>query len=653
MRFGALLALACACGSAPSAQQAANPAANPANDPPPPPSPKLEQTMIPSSAAPADVRIAPPAGAIHALAVTPDGSAALTADESGGTRLWPALDGSQEPRVVAIDRAIELAITRRDDGYLVAVIDDNHGLTLVQLDAEGRTRAHRSIGGDPSVVAVRAVTGGIVAWTSDQKLAFYDLGGVVKSTLATRPGERLVALATNGSHAIVELELGGDKPSRRLRALAVAPALAWGDFVDANVEPTGPIAVSPSGKRVAMIAQGPLVIVDAEHDTQVASLPSSARSLAFVGDGHIAAMANVLQWFEATGLAPTFSVGPTQTVAALDAAFEPAGDQLVTVVAGGLALATPSRIGYLGYAITAPTVAADAGSGMLMVSQGNATALVDTQLQTHGALQFGEPEALAWLGGDDWFTTGPELQVRSSRDGTSIGVPGVDKRSSPMLRYEPSTQVATASFIATSNAYHWDPKARAMTLLASDRSRTPYRQTTLQPTDPSRAGGVQLVRVTIHENSFVEWFSDAKLTARTASYHCSSVIAIDRTGRVYAVTKEPAPHVAIVANGVEVGTLPITAPAWVIPDSTGDRVAVFGQDVLSVYVKGVQKWSHPQRNTRSVVWLADGTLAAIGNASIARLDAETGESKLERCGFAFGMSTTPLTAPPASSACAE
>ncbi|HEX4453059.1 MAG TPA: hypothetical protein VH143_19440 [Kofleriaceae bacterium] len=649
MRVGALVAMASAC-SALAPRSASHVARTPVQPPPP----KLEQTMIPASAPPADVRIAPPAGAIHALAVTPDGGAALTGDESGGTRLWPALDGSQEPRVVAIDRAVELAVTRRPDGFLAGVVDDDHGLTLVQLDGEGRTRAHRSVGGDPSVVAVRAVTAGIVAWTSDQKLALYDLAGHSKSTLGTRPGERLVALATNGAHAIAELELSGSVPAHRLRALAIEPALAWGDFVDANIEPTGPIAVSPSGKRVAMIANGPVVIVDAEHDTKLASLPSAASALAFVGESHVAAMAGELQWFEAGGLAPTFVVGPTQQVAALNTAFVAAGDQLVTVIAGGLALATSQHIGYLGYAITAPMMAVGAGSGSLIVSQGNATALVDAQLQTHGAVDFGAPDALAWLGGDDWLVNGPELRVRSSRDAAaSVGVPGVDKRSSPMLRYEPATQIATASYSATSNAYLWDAKARVMTLLASDRSRTPYRQTELAPTDPSRAGGVQLVRVTIRENSFVEWFSDTKLTARTASYHCNAVLAIDRAGRVYALTKEPAPHVAVVANGVEVGTLPITAASWVIPDPGGDRVAVFDQDVLSVYVKGAPKWSHHGRNTRSVVWLADGTLVAIGNASIARLDAETGEPKLERCGFAFGMSTTPLTAPPAASACAE
>ncbi len=163
MRFGALVAMACAC-SAPAPRSASHATSTPAQPPP-----KLEQTMIPASAPPADVRIAPPAGAIHTLAVTPDGGAALTGDESGGTRLWPALDGSQEPRIVAIDRAVELAVTRRPDGYLAGVVDDNRGLTLVQLDGEGRMRAHRSIGGDPSVVAVRAVIGGIVVWTSDQE----------------------------------------------------------------------------------------------------------------------------------------------------------------------------------------------------------------------------------------------------------------------------------------------------------------------------------------------------------------------------------------------------------------------------------------------------------------------------------------------------
>src|ERR1700761_7718825 len=178
--LGVASALICACGSSPRHEPAP---ANPVG--PMPAQPKLEQTMIPSSSPPEGVRIAPPGGAIHALAITPDGSAALTGDASGATRLWPSLDGSQEPRVVAIDNAIALAIVRRSDGYLVGTVDDNHGLTLALLDGEGRTRAHRSIGGDPSVVEVRAVSAGILAWTSDQKLTLYNLDGNASSTLAT------------------------------------------------------------------------------------------------------------------------------------------------------------------------------------------------------------------------------------------------------------------------------------------------------------------------------------------------------------------------------------------------------------------------------------------------------------------------------------
>src|SRR5688572_12567328 len=43
---------------------------------------------------------APHAGVIRRLAVTVDGTAAITQDTLGGIRLWPRLDGTVEPRLV-------------------------------------------------------------------------------------------------------------------------------------------------------------------------------------------------------------------------------------------------------------------------------------------------------------------------------------------------------------------------------------------------------------------------------------------------------------------------------------------------------------------------------------------------------------------------
>src|SRR6187455_2402309 len=63
---------------------------------------------------------APTGGTIAALAVTPDGTAEVTADELGGVRLWPALDGSREPRVVVVPEPHALAIGTRQGGFTIA-----------------------------------------------------------------------------------------------------------------------------------------------------------------------------------------------------------------------------------------------------------------------------------------------------------------------------------------------------------------------------------------------------------------------------------------------------------------------------------------------------------------------------------------------------
>jgi hypothetical protein len=95
MRRLAVLALAVACGTPPS------PVA-PLVTPIAPPAPPLPAAPIVRSDAAAGGIEAPHAGPIVLVAATPDGTAALSSDVSGGVRLWPAVDGSQEPRVVAL-----------------------------------------------------------------------------------------------------------------------------------------------------------------------------------------------------------------------------------------------------------------------------------------------------------------------------------------------------------------------------------------------------------------------------------------------------------------------------------------------------------------------------------------------------------------------
>src|SRR5262245_10461262 len=86
-------------------------------DPPTPVDAAVSHTPIPDAAVGPHVQLpttkhklieTPHGGTITQLAVTPDGKAAITLDDLGGFRLWPALDGSVEPRVTELPRPAQL-----------------------------------------------------------------------------------------------------------------------------------------------------------------------------------------------------------------------------------------------------------------------------------------------------------------------------------------------------------------------------------------------------------------------------------------------------------------------------------------------------------------------------------------------------------------
>ena len=89
------------------------------------------------------VRTAPHGTAIDQLAVSDDGTAAVTQDGMGGSRVWLALDGTREPVIITLAPADELANTIRwlgDD----LVIDYLAGLG--KIDAATGALIHRTCG---------------------------------------------------------------------------------------------------------------------------------------------------------------------------------------------------------------------------------------------------------------------------------------------------------------------------------------------------------------------------------------------------------------------------------------------------------------------------------------------------------------------------
>lgn len=78
---------------------------------------------------------------IDLVAIAHDGSAALTRDQIGGIRLWPALDGSAEPIVIPSQGAATLSVEPREGGgFTVALVQPSGAAKFYGIDGEGEVR---------------------------------------------------------------------------------------------------------------------------------------------------------------------------------------------------------------------------------------------------------------------------------------------------------------------------------------------------------------------------------------------------------------------------------------------------------------------------------------------------------------------------------
>src|SRR5690606_33907904 len=107
-----------------------------------PPVVSAEFEPAPSAPAKVDpvVKGVPHGAAIVELAVTEAGDAALTFDDIGGARLWPALDGSRTPVPLSVVAPRELAVSHAGGDVLAGVLDEAGAIDLLRLGRDGSVR---------------------------------------------------------------------------------------------------------------------------------------------------------------------------------------------------------------------------------------------------------------------------------------------------------------------------------------------------------------------------------------------------------------------------------------------------------------------------------------------------------------------------------
>jgi hypothetical protein len=637
----AVVALVGACGTpappvAPIVQPVAAPAATTPALPPPP--------IVRSDAAAGGIE-APHAGPIALVAVTPDGTAALTSDVGGGVRLWPALDGSQEPRVVAVPEPHALAIGPRDGGYTAAVLDAAGGLYIASIDARGTSRAHVSLPAEPAVRDLAMSSRGLVAWRADQTVVLLDGDGKTLAQLATNPGERIVTIAVAGDHVAALLDRDGKRGVRRL-VLDAHPA--WKDFIAIGGQLGNLLAVSPSGTELALRDGEDTIVVDAAGRLLDRLPHVLADVLAFVDDAHLVAThdSGQLLWITVG----KHRAEPRDTVTPQ---LSTGGGRVITASNSDLVVATDGDMKFLGYDVESAAFAQPAADGQLLIGLGARFLLLDRALRVAGQPGFTVPAGAAmadlrWLGGDAWA-----LEVAASDDGkTSLelvagGKAKVVKSGLPVahvLMYEPSTKLLTLSLGTSPSVYRFDPAKADLVRVASVPGDT-YVQTELVPVAPALAGGIQLLQVTLHDRTTVTWLADPARLDRVGSKSSfpGAIAAADAAGHAYG-WEDTGDHLvlAVYRGGKRTGTLPADGPVSLWPDPRGTLLAEVGtQAVTLVGLDGKVRWATPLAGASQAVWLADGALAVISAAGIARLDPATGAVTAARCGWGFGASAKP------------
>jgi len=654
-----LVLVAVACGSS----------TPPAVVTPPPAAPKPDAAVAAVTAPAAPIKMtsgvarepieAPHGGSIVVLAVTGDGSAAISADDQGGVRLWPKLDGTREPCVVDLAIPHDLAIAPHRDGFFVATIDAAKGLGFAVLDDHGRTLRHGSLQQDVGTIGIAITDLGVLAWRDDQTIVLYDFEGTQLGRLGTQPGERIENVAVNGKAALAVLGQRADGiDSKIVRGLTLEPALAWDKVLDAGGDASGPIAISRSGTRFAVVVDTfdarnhELRLVERATSRLLASaMVEPALEVGFVDEDHVAVgLVTAVNWLTIKPAQPPVLTGP---------AFQPAlfavGDGVAVDAANTeLRLSRPAKVEYLGYQLEAPLVATLGPNRNLVVGARHDLVQLDASLATSTAEVPSLPPEITladlhWLGSTDYATStiGADGQTTLSIV-SAVGRDTVVVRKGPTrgiqpIHYEPATHLLTSSF-GDAAVDRWVPDQRKLEHLAAVPRTAALAEHRFVPLVPTLAAGNELVDVASGGATTIAW-TDATTKKRSAAMSITAFITADPAGHVYAWTVDAVNSqlvISVLAPGKVLGTLPHEGNVTLWPDPKGTRVLEVGANQLALYkVDGTLVWKQSVLAASEALWPSDDAIVIVTAAGIARLDAATGNLVAVRCGWSFGLAAKP------------
>ena len=653
MRRCAVLALVgslAACNVAPApppaaAAEAPDPWANPK---PPPPSPlihadapALPYLALPNPPAPAEPSpraygpaprppglhaiVAPPNETTRALAVLPDGTAAVSADVTGSVRLWPTLDGSREPVVVPMHRPVALAMMRSGANVEIAGLDGAGQLELVTATGLGELPASTQVALPRPAIGVWATTKGFLVETDDQRLVFVTPGWPPSTDVEPPPGTHIAAIAVHGD-AMLALLAGSE--GVHARWLLADKGLHWGDQSPAlKIEP-GPIALSPGHTQIAATnLEHDLVTIDLATGKLTARAPDTDSNNEFstTDMAPIGYLDDTSVLVHFTGFTTLWHIdaasftdmaqdrrGSVAAIGRSHAVFGEGAELMIADAAG-----TPH---YLGFRIGALTMFAPAGR-TLLATDGQQLVRLGADLRDHASYDLPSPHGTGYS--VITLLDASHVLLQSYQREAYYDIVALDtmdatpvSTSERLVTYDLATRTAAFTDGAKLSFRRFDAATvtfgKAATLEAPNVSSVTFDGTTavvgwLRPDDVFVQQKVTHIRPdagTLVPGRAVEQM-------------------VQRGGGEEDMPIEPSP--------------PVFARSVKSPD--GALAASIANGRMSLRdAAGSVRWTVPAAGASDVVWLRSGELLATG-AGVARVDLETGAFSDRRCGWQFGVWT--------------
>jgi hypothetical protein len=590
--------------------------------------------------------VVPLSANIREVAATEAGDAALTIDERGGVRLWPALDGSREPVEISAPAAVQIALSRSGSDLIAAVLDQAGSAQLLRVDRDGGVRSRTQIGGEISITRLVAIDDGMLAQRVDQTIVQLDGTGHVRATLATDPGERIVRVVARHGAVLAVIE-GDDGTATSARW--IEPGLVWGARVTlpAAIVPET-VALSPSHRRLAAAeaTSRHLFVYDLLAQQALATTAGMAvgpnETIGFIDDDHLAALAP-LRWWTVSTAPETSPTTPPNLSSATPGAGAVVDGRVIDAHGVMLALATPQRTRYLGWADLAPTGAAIAGDALAVTMPSRRYVWLDSSLAEQRAIDLPE-NILPKMPLDDRHLVAEQVLTNGA---TQFVLVDADHPDHPVvidagagivaMAWEPSSQMLAIQSNNLMRRYRIDLVHDAAVRLAdvSLPGEWPY----FRLVDPAQNGAFALVAKVDDQGTRIEQLRDVagKVVQTTDRVVPGVVFAIGDRGTV--VTRVGG--VAVVIRGER--TVQWITDADVVLDHGSGHVASYDATTVKVYDRdGRESWRVPVWSINQALFTADDRqLLVHGPGGVALFDVATGQRLATGCAWRFGIYDDP------------